>query len=64
MNSKELIGEIKALYTVIEEITEEHDRLEEKMNQLLANGDSLSDAEFGQLTLLNHLLKTYTEATK
>ena len=61
MNSKEMIGEIKALYTVIEEITEEHDRLEEKMNQLLANGDSLSDAEFGQYTLLHHLLRKYKE---
>lgn len=61
MNSKEMIGEIKALYTVIEEITEEHDRLEEKMNQLLANGDSLSDVEFGQYTLLSHLLRKYSE---
>lgn len=61
MNSKEMISEIKALYTVMGEIKEEHDRLEKKMNQLLTCGDSLSDSEFGQYTLLKHLLKIYRE---
>ena len=64
MNSKKMISEIKALYAVIEEITEERDRLEEKMNQLFANGDFLSDAEYGQYKMLDHLLRKYEEGRK
>ena len=61
MARKDMITrEIDRLYSVIDEIRAEYDRLSLKMaDRLMDDGDVLTDEEQAQYRLLYHLLKVY-----